>query len=90
METAKQAQLDIIERDYLKKQLDETKKIIELKDLMITNQERQTDLWKADAMRERANYDKEKGRSETSFWIGMGAGFLTILAGAWAIKQVSK
>ena len=90
LDAAKKTQYQLIEHDYLQKELVETNNLIASKDLMIQNQTQQADLFKADSAREREAYDKERERSKMSFWVGLGVGALSILAGAWAIKQVGK
>lgn len=88
--TAKKIQLELISADYSAKELYATKDLLTLKDLMIANQIQQTELYKADSMRERAAYDKAQSRTSTSFWVGIGVGVLTVLAGAYAVKSVAK
>jgi len=89
-DVAKTTQLQLIERDYLVKEVAEQKNLIDLKDLTIQNSQKQVDLFKADSDREREAYDKERSRGDTKFWVGLGLGALTIIAGAWAVKQVAR
>ena len=80
----------LVESDFDKKIIDEQAKIITLKDLSITNLNDQSKLWKDEAQREREQVDKERARTSTSFWVGLGVGIATILAGAWTVKQVAR
>ena len=81
---------DLIESDFNKKIVEEQAKIIDLKDLSIKQSNEQSTLWKEEATRERDAYDKERSRTNTSFWFGMGLGILVILGGAYAVKSVAR
>lgn len=89
-EVMQQIDKDLAEGDFNKQIVEEQKKVISLKDLRISESDQQTTLWKADSQREREAYDKERARSDTKFWVGMGLGVLTILAGAYVVKQVAR
>lgn len=78
----------LIENDFNKKILEEQKQLITLKDLRIKQSDDQASLWQSDSKRERENYDKERNRSSTSFWVGLGAGILITLGTAFAVRQV--
>lgn len=77
---------DLIESDYNKKIIDEQAKIITLKDLSIKQSNDQATLWKDESTRERDAYDRERSRTTTSFWMGLGVGILVIIGGAYALK----
>lgn len=80
----------LVESDFDKKIIDEQAKILTLKDLSITNLNDQSKLWKDEAQRDREQVDKERARTSTSFWVGLGVGIATVLASAWAVKQVAR
>jgi hypothetical protein len=80
----------LVEGDFNIKIIDEQKKMLDLKDLQISYIQKQDDLWKADALREREAYDKERSRSNTSFWVGFGVGLLTVVVTGYALGQVHK
>lgn len=80
----------LIEGDYNLKILSEQKQMLDLKDKQISYIQKQDDLWKADAERERAAYDAERGRAKTEFWIGLGVGILTVVVAGYAVHQVAK
>jgi hypothetical protein len=86
----KSVRKDLIETDFNKKIIDEQTKIIDLKDLSIKQSNDQAMLWKTESDREREAYDKERARTNTSFWVGMGVGILVILGGAYAVKSVAR
>jgi hypothetical protein len=86
----KQIRIDLIEGDFNKKIVEEQKRQIDLKDLMITDLRTQKDLWRDDAMREREYADSQRAKSDRNFWIGFGIGILSVVAAGYAIGQVSK
>jgi len=81
---------ELIEGDYNKKLLTEKDRLLGFKDLQIQYHAQQTDLWRADALRERDAYDKERSRTNTTFWVGLGVGILTVLVAGYAMGQIDK
>jgi hypothetical protein len=90
LEADAQNRAQLVQFDYDQKVIDAQAKELTLKDLMISDQKARGDLFQADAQRERESADKARASEKTSFWVGVGAGFLTILLGAWSVRQVSK
>lgn len=81
---------DLIEGDFNKKIIDEQKRQLELKDLVITDYSKRSDLWEQEAMRAREVADKAQNRSENNFWLGILAGVALTLGAAWGYGQVAK
>ena len=81
---------DIVEGQYASKIIEEQDKIISLKDLSISLNEKQSDLWKSEALREREALDAEKGKGNKSLWIGIAMGILLTIGAGYAVGQVAK
>jgi hypothetical protein len=90
LEYDKTVRADLVEGDYNKKIVEEQKKLIELKDLSISLNQKQSELWKEEAMREREAYDKERNKGNKSLWLGIALGVLLTVGAGYAIGQASK
>ena len=86
----KRIRKELHENEYNKRLLEEQNKLIELKDLKSTELEKQSNLWKSDALREREALDKERNKPNYGFWGGLVLGIGVIVLGAWSIKQVGR
>lgn len=86
----KRIRKELHENEYNKRLLEEQNKLIELKDLKSTELEKQSNLWKSDALREREALDKERNKPNYGFWGGLVLGIGVVVLGAWSIKQVGR
>lgn len=89
-EHAKDIEKDLIAADFNKKIAEDEKQLNVTKDARIKESQDQAALWKAEDERTRKELLEEQNRGKTDFWIGLGVGMLTILAGALAIKEAAK
>jgi hypothetical protein len=81
---------DLIGSDYNAKKLEEQKKILDLKDQVIADSDKQVVIWKQEVDRERLALDVERARTKWEFWGGiiLGIGFTAL--GAWSVGQVHR
>jgi hypothetical protein len=85
-----QVRKDLVEGEYNVKIIDEQKKVITAKDLVIKDTEGQRDLFKAESIRQQERYESERSKSSWNFWVGLGVGIVTVAISAYVIKQVAR
>ena len=87
--------MDKIDQDLAASQVNaqiagQQSKLIELKDLQLSDADKDRDLWKAEADRERQTYDKERSRTDWMLWGGILAGIALTIGAGWAVGQAHK
>lgn len=81
---------ELIENEYNKKIVIEQKKMITLKDLMVTEVKGQNDVLKTEDTRLRKDNDDLRRGSDWKLWVGVGIGIVATVLGAWGLGQIGR
>lgn len=90
LDTERTVREKVVEGEFNAQIVKEQKKMIDLKDLAITDQSKQVDLWKGETTRQKDRADTAEEKKGRDFMWGLLAGVaLTALSG-WALGQAAR